>query len=275
MQKRSSWKFVAVGLSALIFIVCNIPFRLQLWLKRGLFECQAPLLSTYSKAKDIFDYWLIRTYPKHVLIEKCRDLARENAYLRMRTSEILLEKEKCKAFWQLYSLPQSEVFDYQLARVAKRHIDTWNQYLYLNKGSSEGIVESAGVIYSGGVVGRIVEVYTHTSVVELITNPSFRMVVVDPLTKTPIVYQGTGCSTFFPLYGKAHNIPSSFSPKKFPIQLVTSHLSEIFPPNIVVGKLENVEIKNGVAHGNILLDERLARLEEVSILVPIKSLKKE
>lgn len=55
------------------------------------------------------------------------------------------------------------------ASVISRSSDTWSDLLVINKGSSAGIQKNMAVMCGGGVIGRIVEVNTASSKVELIT----------------------------------------------------------------------------------------------------------
>jgi rod shape-determining protein MreC len=254
---------------AWILVFIGLPPGKKYAIRRCFFEGQAPLWNFHSHLKDVFDYWSIRTSSKAALMEISRDLARENAYLKLRWAEMLAENKECKALWNLYALPPSKSFHHRLARVSRRHIDTWNQYLYIDKGSVDGIPVGAGVIGVDGVVGRIVEVYRHTSVVELVTQRSFRIVGVDTEQRTSMVYQGIGCLPFSRLYGKAQNIPLSFNPSSLPVNLVTSPLSGIFPAGIPLGTLEDVQHKDGLAHGKVRLPESLTWLKEVSVLIPV------
>lgn len=55
------------------------------------------------------------------------------------------------------------------ASVISRSPDTWSDILIIDKGSSSGIKKNQAVMSGGGVIGRILEVNSATSKVELIT----------------------------------------------------------------------------------------------------------
>lgn len=70
------------------------------------------------------------------------------------------------------------------ADVIARNPDNWFEQITVDKGTHEGITEGSAVITSDGVVGQVVKVSEHASVVKLLTDPDMKLGVV--LKKTGV-----------------------------------------------------------------------------------------
>jgi cell shape-determining protein MreC len=267
-QPHRSPKFVGICLLATILLIYKVPTWVQRGVRRDLFALQAPFWRAYARGKDLACYWWTRSHSKEELMETCLNLARENAYLGLKLRENESVRREWKTLCGLCGLRRKEGFGYRLARVVRRHFDTWNQYLYIDLGVRDGLSVGWGVVHGGGVVGRIAEVYENMSVVELLTNLSFKMVVMDEATHTPMSYVGSGGPGLEVPRGTVHNVPLCFQNETCPLPLVTSSLGGVFPDNIPVGTLLSLEAKNDLVCGQVALSPDLMRLREVSVLVP-------
>ena len=63
---------------------------------------------------------------------------------------------------------------------------------YYSKGKTHGLKPGLGVIFKGGVIGRTTSVNSRSSEIELITNPTFRIVAHFQGDNRPITFQGIG-----------------------------------------------------------------------------------
>jgi rod shape-determining protein MreC len=261
-------KFAGICLLVTVVLIYKMPSRVQRGVRRNLFALQAPFWRAYATGKDLGYYWRTRIHSKEELMYNCLNLARENAYLRLKLKENENKEREWKSLCNLCGLPRKEGFGYRLARVVRRHFDTWNQYIYIDLGVRDGLSAGWGVVYGGGVVGRIAEVYESMSVVELLTNVTFKMVVMDEMTRTPMSYVGSGGSGLEVPMGKVHNVPLCFQNEICPLTLVTSSLGGVFPDNLPVGTLVTLETKNDLVCGNVAINHDLMRLREVAVLVP-------
>ena len=76
------------------------------------------------------------------------------------------------------------------ASVIGRSPDAWHDQFILNKGSNDGIIVGRGVINEDGVVGQIKKVGPSSSIVQLISNPDWRMGVKIPRIKQYCILNG-------------------------------------------------------------------------------------
>jgi len=156
--------------------------------------------------------------------------------------------------------------------VARRDFSGWWQRMIIRKGENYGITVGAPVVFSGGVVGRVAEVHRYTAVVDLITSPTFRLAASVAGDNRPISYQGGLNDSFKSPRGTVEFVPLDiYATRNATKRLVTSGLGGVFPPGLSIGELTNLEPStDGLFKlGEVLLDERLGSLTEVTVLVPL------
>jgi rod shape-determining protein MreC len=90
----------------------------------------------------------------------------------------------------------------------------------------------------------------------------------------PISYQGGLNPTFGSAGGVIEFVPLDiFAGKNSTKRLVTSGLGGVFPPGLTIGSVIKVEPStDGIfKSGEVKLDDRLAALTEVTVLIPVDS----
>lgn len=251
-----------------------LPVGVKSFLQVGFYEFQAPFTLASSHMRDIQDYWALKIHSKQSLLEAGRDLARTNAAYALALQEQSVLKQELEDLEALLSLPAEPGYRYTIARVIERHPHSWWQQLTVRKGSAHGIVEGAGVVFVGGVVGRVVRVYSHTSIVQLLSHPEFRIASQLEGDSRVVVYQGANTPQGPDLTGLVKNLPLDLKPESSGsqalIRLHTSRLGGIFPDGIHIGWIDRIEPEKDGLFGKakVTLDERLRYLKEVAILIP-------
>lgn len=252
-----------------------MPVVFKRTLQTAFYELQAPSWALTSVVKDVQSFWGLKLKSKNDLIHTGRDMARLNAAYELALQENAMLKHEVGALEQLFNLPPTEGYRYEVARVARRDINTWWHRLTLRKGRKHGIPKGAGVVFKGGVVGRVVEVYEYTSAVELISSPNFRIAGHLQNDLRPVTYQGLGSPVGQTGLGRVSQVPLDgvgHDDKKSQ-QLVTSRLGGIFPEGITIGYVAGLSCgTDGLfAQGEVVLDRGLSQLQEVAVLIPIES----
>src|SRR6185295_6961241 len=164
---------------------------------------------------------------------------------------------------ELLKLPPYANYRPEVARVVRRDFSGWWQRIVIRKVKNYGIPVGAPVIFSGGVVGRVSEVYAYTAVVELISTPGVRLASVIEGETQPISFQGGVNTTFDPPKGVIEFVPLNvFANASTPLRLVTSGLGGVFPPGLNLGTVTKVEPSaDGLfKSGEVQLDPRLSAL---------------
>lgn len=128
------------------------------------------------------------------------------------------------------------------ANVILRDQNTWNDYITISKGSSDGIKAGMAVENINGMIGKVDRVNKHTSVVKLLTcedktTSASIKINIDDETSVDGVLQSynsnTGMYTIY-LYEDNNNI-------KKDMQVVTSGMGGGYPSGLLIGNVEQVK----------------------------------
>ena len=248
-------------------------------LKRCSYESfqdfSAPAFLATSHAKDLARYWGLRSRTKHELIEAGRDAERTAATMQLEMQTANALREENRRLEKLLSLPSRPDVRTVVARVARREVGLWWQQLVIRRGKADGIRVGAPVVDAGGVVGRVREVYHFTSVVELISSPSFRISAYIEGSDYPVTFRGAGSGPFSSPFGMIRDIPSDF-PAKFERDpaIVTQGVGGVIPGGLRLGTMRGGmrPTDDGLfCEARVALRPGLAAVEEVAVLVPVKT----
>lgn len=102
-------------------------------------------------------------------------LEKENRELLITKTSLTAQAEKTAQLENVLDLKSQFGYKTIAARVIGRSPDAWHDQFIINKGSNDGIRVDRGVINEDGVVGQIKKVGPSSSVVQLISNPDWRM----------------------------------------------------------------------------------------------------
>jgi rod shape-determining protein MreC len=164
-------------------------------------------------------------------------LARENAELRnqLRSSKYADSVAKHVVNDTIYK----QQYEYIEAKVINNSVNKRNNYLTINRGSKDGIGKGMGVITGAGIVGKVVLVGEHVSIVQSLLHKDSRFSVM-LATHKEIGYLQWG-EDFDPHKALLEDVSNNASPKVGE-QVVTSQLS-LFPAGIPVGKVSGLNAK--------------------------------
>ena len=262
--------FATLGIILLVWLL--LPLVLKTFTRATFFEIQAPLTVAESYAEDLRGFWSNRLHSKDELLKAGHDLSglfAQYSYSTQQNAELSAEILRME---NLLNLPPMPAFRFEPARVARRDFSGWWQRLVIRKGSNYGITVGAPVVFSGGVVGRVTEVHRYTSVVDLLTSPTFRLAATVTGDNRPFSYQGGLNDAFQSPRGTVEFVPLDvYATKSATKRVVTSGLGGVFPGGLTIGEISNLESSgDGLFKvGEVTLDERLGSLTEVTVLVPL------
>lgn len=261
--------FVTLGLLLAAWLV--VPVAIKSFVRASFFEFQAPLPLAASYVRDLQEFWGLRTHSNDELIGAGRDLARVLSSYEFAVQQNSQLRDQIDRLDRLLSLPPLPSFRYEHARVVSRDDAGWWQRLTIRKGRNYQIPVGAPVVFSGGVVGRVAEVHAYTSVVELVSSPTFRLAATVEGDTRPMSYQGSVNRAFGAAEGTVEFVPVDiFANAAAPQRLVTSGLGGVFPPGLYLGVVTRLEPSTDglFKSGEVALDPRLDALTEVTVLVP-------
>ncbi len=260
-----------VALAVFLFLWWVIPTAVKSSLRLSFAEFNAPAWVLNSKFDQLADFWKHRNHSKIELIEAGQNLARSNARYQIIAQRYETLENEIERLESILGLPERPGFRHEVARVLKRDLSVWWQEITIRKGKDFDIPVGAAVIFAGGVVGRIKEVYAFTSTVELISSPNFRMAALFSGDSRPVVYQGSNQSGFGFPFGEVRDAPQDLLPtSQNPHTLVSTRLGGTFPPGLTIGSVHWLEPgSTGIFQtGEVRLDPRLHDLKEVTVLIP-------
>ncbi|MBD5782285.1 rod shape-determining protein MreC [Pelagicoccus sp. NFK12] len=262
---------IVLGVATMAWLTLPVVFKS--FAKTSFYEFQAPVSLTSSYVRDLQDFWAARTKSKNELYEAGQGLARLNAAYELTALENNTLKDEIARLEDLLQLPSRPDYQYEIARVVERDFNAWWQRIIIRKGRDYGIPVGAPVVFVGGVVGRVSEVHAYTSTVDIISNNHLRLAVVIEGDNRPLSYRGGGAETFATPVGIAEFIPVDIQiadTENLPT-LVTSGMGGVYPAGIRVGEIRR--LKQGAGgmfyDGEVVLDERLASLTEVAVMIQI------
>ena len=261
---------VALGVFLLAWWI--IPTVVKSFLKASFSEFQAPAWVATSYLDDLENFWARRSHSKVELIEAGKEVARSKSLYQFNSQRKETLENEIQRLEAILNLPSRREFRYEVARVVRRDLSAWWQQIVIRKGKDFDIPFGAAVVFSGGVVGRVVEVGAFTSRVELITSPNFRMAANFEGDERPVVYQGLPQIGFGDPLGTVGDAPQDVvASTQMPLKLVSTRLGGTFPPGLMVGRVSWLEPGNtGIFQaGEVELDARLLSLHEVAVLIPL------
>jgi rod shape-determining protein MreC len=201
------------------------------------------------------------------------DVKKENDQLRNEVDDLRGQAAlNADAAKQLEDLKQLSALDsltqYQqvTARVASGAIGNFENTIQLDKGSGAGLKVGMPVLTGAGLVGRIVQVTSDTSVVKLITDADSQIGVRFTTSGAIAVATGTGIGN--PLKVDS-GVPVGTNIPADDIVSTSSLARSIFPPDMLIGRVTKVEPAGDQINSAVTIEPAadLTRLSYVRILL--------
>lgn len=210
---------------------------------------------------------------KEELYRQIALLQQENNQLK----EYRLEAERLQQFLD-YKLANPQ-YRLTLARVIARSPSNWFSTITVNRGSQDGIEKYMPVVTPQGLVGRVINVSSHTSEVLLITDPEgpAGAVVLVQDTRIPGIVEGMGDGMGEGMGHRTGMLRMKLIPYDAVVhegdEVITSGLGSMFPPGIRIGTIQRVtrETEPSAFQQYLLVAPAVDfyRLEEVMIITQV------
>lgn len=225
----------------------------QAWISsmfaRGAYQVE----STKNLAKQLYD-----------ASDRIKTLETKLAKTQLELVTLRQQTRESNRLRSLLSLKQKKEPLAIAAEVTARNPDNWFEQAVLDKGKAEGVIMGAGVITADGVVGQVVKVDEHASVVRLLT---------DPDQKIGVVIEHSGVTG---ILAGAYEKPAKldFVPVGTNVEVGEKILclgkGTVFPKNHPIGKIVAVRRDQSGAslHIEVKLTENCYDLSEVLVLPP-------
>jgi rod shape-determining protein MreC len=192
-----------------------------------------------------------------------KDLQAELRRLRIEQGAIVEDARQGQRLQQLLAFKEKYVYQTVPAQIIGTSGTEQSRILSINKGSKDGVAVDMPVITSDGIVGRIREVFPHTSQVLEITDPTSGAGVILATTRIRGILRGTAL-------GQPQMVSVMPDDRiKAGEPVITSGGDQIFPRGLAVGVVDRVV--NDPDHDplvDVLIRPaaNLAQLEEVLVI---------
>jgi rod shape-determining protein MreC len=190
-------------------------------------------------------------------------LAAENARLRnkLRSSFYVDTIQKKNVVDSVYKLQYS----YIVAKVINNSVNRRNNYITINKGSKDGIIKDMGVICGSGVVGIVVNTTEHLANIRSVLHKDTKISAM--LADTRDIGNFLWGDNLDPHAGLLIDVANNVKPHIGEL-VVTSNLSSYYPAGIPIGRISNLQAKEGGLFLNmdVKLSVDYSRLEYVYVI---------
>lgn len=271
MHKRFLGRFLIAAIIFTLVWEILLPFTIKRTLHTYFLALQMPVHRLKTSLNQLQARIALNAGSKNEWIQLAKELAQENAYLRLKLHEQTDQIDLSQRVLELNKVCVEENFRPVIARVLYRKFETWSQFFIIDKGSKDGLEVGQGVICSGGIVGKISEVKTDIAFVELVTNPAFRLLVKIENDTSPHTLMGCVQISKNRLIAHLTGLEAEDA-HLCPRQVETTFIGQQFPNHISVGQLAEVELKSNEWIGTVHLGNYLQWLDEICVLVSIKAL---
>lgn len=243
--------FFLLEIAALNMLINNGTLQ-QTWFAKG---SHAFMAWVWGGADEIKNYFSLK--------KKNDQLALENVALRERVAKLEDIVNDSISLSRITSDGISRGYRYTPAVIKKISSNTQHNYLIIDKGSEDGIVEGCGVITGQGAIGVIDAVSRHFSYARSFMNHEMNVSARLGRTGTvgPLCWNGKRNNGAV-LKAIPHHVEFSAGDTVF-----TSGFSSIFPPDIPLGITGDSKIVNGATHEiEVTLFENLKALRYVTVV---------
>lgn len=209
----------------------------------------------YAEINGLYSYLSLR--------EVNDSLARENARLRgqLKTSFYVDSAGRHQVTDTVYK----QQYTFIEAKVINNSVNRSNNYLTIDKGSRQGIAKGMGVICSSGLVGKVVFVGEHLSVVQSLLHKDSRFSAMLARDKQLGYIEWT--DDMNPHKGYLKDVSNNATPK-LGDEVVTSQYS-LFPAGIPIGRVSSLHTKSGGFSLNmeVTLSVDFGKLQYVDVVI--------
>lgn len=172
----------------------------------------------------------------------------ENARLRQELQRLQLDNQRLagqvqenEVLRQELAYKKATAWKFIPAEIVARDPASWLERAVVNRGTVDGVRPGAGVITPEGVAGRVIAVTSHSATVLLLPDVQSSVAAVVERSRIPGTVKGSGGRWLAMMH-----VPTG-DDVKIQDLVVTSAVSSIFPPGLVLGEIASVQgAENGL-----------------------------
>lgn len=235
--RRSFYILILAGI--LVVVLLNLPGSMTSRMNGFLRDATLPLFEPIAHSL-VYVHGRFRNEPP---TSSKVQLLTEIAQLRLELRQVQALEQENRALRQMLGLSAHIARRLIAAEIVARDVNAWWQTARLNKGSSDGIFPDMAVITAEGLAGRIVRTSRTTSDVLFLVDPACRISARLSRLQAFGIVRGQSLSWRGQASCRMDYI--SNADKIMPgDEVVTSGLGGVYPPGLVIGRVEEVRQDN-------------------------------
>jgi rod shape-determining protein MreC len=257
---RNLWIFISKYNAFFLFLIFEVT-ALIIYVKYNAFQ-KATFINSSSRITGNL-YAKVSEFSGYLSLKEVNDsLARENAQLRnqLKSSFYIDTLKKYKVRDTIYK----QQYEYIVARVINNSVNRVNNYLTIDKGSNQGIAKGMGVICGQGIIGKVVYVSPHFSVVQSLLHKDSQFSAM--LANNKEIGHVEWGDEMNPHKCLLKDVSNNAQPK-LGESVVTSGYS-LFPEGIPIGKISSLHTKEGgyTLNMEVALSVNFSELQYVNVV---------
>jgi len=259
---RNLWIFISKYNAFFLFVIFEVS-ALFILINYNSFQ-KATYISSSNEITGLA-YQKVGQVTEYLSLASVNDsLARENALLHgeLRSAFYIDTLTKRSIADSIYK----QQYTYIVAKVINNSVNHRSNYITINRGSKDGITKDMGVICSSGVVGFVVNTTDHMSNIQSVLHKKTQISAM--LADTRDLGSFLWGDNLDPHQGLLIGVSNNVKPR-IGQPVVTSTLSDLYPPGIPIGKISNLHAKEGGLFLNmeVALAVDYSKLEYVYVVV--------
>ncbi|MBE9079300.1 rod shape-determining protein MreC [Romeria aff. gracilis LEGE 07310] len=170
----------------------------------------------------------------------------ENAYVLELQERVVELENQNQRLRELVNYAEQQTRPSTMAAVIGRSADHWWQQVLLNRGSRDQIGEGDIVTGPGGLVGRVLAVTSNSARVLLISDPTSQIGAKVSRSRSMGVVRGQSSSQVtMEFFDKVPDVKPGDV-------IVTSSYSQLFPPDIPIGRVASIDLGKSPAPAAVI-----------------------
>jgi rod shape-determining protein MreC len=257
---RNLWIFISKYNAFFLFLIFEVA-SLIIYVKNNSFQ-RAEFINSANGVTGSF-YAKVDEFYGYLSLKDVNDsLARENAHLRntLKSSFYADTLTKHKVSDTVYK----QQYEYIVARVINNSVNRSNNYLTINRGSKQGIAKGMGVICSKGIVGKVVFVSDHFSLIQslLHKDSQFSAMLADNKEIGDVVWG----DEMDPHKAVLKDVSNNARPKLG--EWVVASGYSLFPAGVPIGRVSSLHTKAGgyALNMEVTLSVDFSKLQYVNVV---------
>jgi rod shape-determining protein MreC len=267
MRDRTLLVVILAGL--LLLVILNLPEPVSGRVKGFVRDAVAPLQALVADASRQGRETIQLARGVSQLMAENQRQAGEIARLRLRLNELETLEDETLKLRHLLEFRNRTPRRLLACDVLGRDASGWWQTLRLDKGLADGAQTDMAVTTPEGLIGRVIGATLHTCDVLLISDPKCKISALVSRSQAFGIVTGRGvtaqglpvCRMEFINVDRRHPVQNGD-------EVVTSGLGGVFPKNLLIGRLENVQTNESglFAEADVVLAADLGTLDYVFVV---------